>query len=506
MNEAAQLNQTVKQLRSENDQLRTENNLLRQKLDALARRLFGKKSEQLNPAQLELLLAGIIDSVGDPEVAEQDEEPDRPRRRERRRNTQRVRAPEDLEVVREVIEPELVTAEPAAWKRIGQEVSRRLDYQPGKFFWQETVRPKYVRVDDRSLPPLVAPAIPQVIEGGLPAPGLLAQILVSRFCDHLPYYRQSDIFAQRLEVHIPRQQMVQWVAGSVRLLSGITDVILGELRQSTYVQVDETPIKYQNPDHPGGCSQGYLWTGLLPGKGVYYQWHTSRAAGCVEQLLGKHYCGHLQCDGYSAYPVYARSREDVQLVGCWAHARRYIFEARQQEPRRVGILLQLIGQLYRWEAQLRKSRAGPRLREAERNARARPVLKRLRGIIDIYTDKVLPQSLLGKALTYARNQWEQLEQFVTAGQVEIDNNLVENAIRPTAVGKKNWLFMGSAEAGERNAVIYTLMANCRMHGIEPYGYLKDVLTRLPTTSNQEVDQLTPLNWQKNRHASRKAAA
>lgn len=272
------------------------------------------------------------------------------------------------------------------------------------------------------------------------------------------------------------------------------------------MQVDETPIKYQNPDHPGGCSQGYLWTGLLPGRGVYYQWHTSRAAGCVEQLLGKDFRGHLQCDGYSAYPVYARSRKGVQLVGCWAHARRYIFEARQQEPRRAAILLQLIGQLYAWEAQLRKSRAGPRLREAERKARAQPVLKRLRRIIDIYRNKVLPQSLLGKALTYALNQWEHLERFVDAGHVEIDNNLVENAIRPTAVGKKNWLFMGSAEAGERNAVIYTLVANCRMHGIEPYEYLKDVLTRLPTTSNQEVEQLTPLNWRRNRQRALKLAA
>lgn len=233
MNESAQLQQQNHQLRTEVDQLRTENQLLRQKLDALAQRMFGRKSEQLNPAQLELLLAGVIDSVGDPESEEQDEEPGIPRRRERRRNTQRVRTPENLAVVREVIEPELVTAEPDAWKQIGQEVSRRLDYQPGQFFWQETVRPKYVRVDDRGLPPMVAPAIPQVIEGGLPAPGLLAQILVSRFCDHLPYYRQSDIFAQRHQVLIPRQQMVQWVSGSVRLLSGITDVILGELRQSS---------------------------------------------------------------------------------------------------------------------------------------------------------------------------------------------------------------------------------------------------------------------------------
>ena len=506
MNQSAQLQQDNQRLRTENDQLRTENQLLRQKLDALAQRMFGHKSEQLNPAQLELLLAGVIESVEESESEEQDEEPAIARRRERRRNTQRVRTPEDLKVVREVIEPELVQAEPAAWKQIGQEVSRRLDYQPGKFFWHETIRPKYVRVDDRQLPPLVSPATPQVIEGGLPAPGLLAQILVGRFCDHLPYYRQSDIFAQRHSVHIPRQQMVQWVAGSVRLLEGITNVILGQLRQSPYVQVDETPIKYQDPARPGGCSQGYAWTGLVPGELVYYQWHTGRSARCLEELLGPDFAGNLQCDGYRVYPAYAQRHRQVELAGCWAHARRAIFEARQQDPKRAGILLQLIGQLYGWERELRKIRAGPRLRAANRGARARPVLKRLRRIMEIYENKVLPQSLLGKALAYARNQWPGLERFVDAGHVEIDNNLVENAIRPTAVGKKNWLFMGSAEAGERNAVVYTLVANCRMHGIEPYAYLKDVLTRLPSTTNQEVEQLTPLNWQKNRSTPLKAAA
>lgn len=506
MNQSAQLQQDNQRLRTENNQLRTENQLLRQKLDALAQRMFGRKSEQLDPAQLELLLAGVIESVGEPESEEQDEEPAIARRRERRRNTQRVRTPDNLEVVREVIEPELVQAEPAAWKQIGQEVSRRLDYQPGKFFWHETIRPKYVRVDDRQLPPLVSPATPQVIEGGLPAPGLLAQILVGRFCDHLPYYRQSDIFAKRHGVHIPRQQMVQWVAGSVHLLEGITNVILGQLRQSPFVQVDETPIKYQDPARPGACSQGYLWTALVPGKSVYYQWHASRAATCVEHLLSKGFRGHLQCDGYSAYPVFARSREQVELIGCWAHARRKFYEARQQAPQVAGWILKQIGWIYHWERQLRESRAGPALVSAIRGAQTRMVLKRLNRAIDRLQTRYLPQSPMGLALAYARNQWHALNAFVDLGHVPADNNQVENAIRPTAVGKKNWLFMGSEEAGVRNAVIFTQVANCSMHGIEPYTYLKDVLTRLPRTSNQEVEQLTPLNWQKNRSAHLKAAA
>lgn len=506
MSKAAQMQQENQQLRSRVHQLQVENQLLKQKLDALARRMFGKKSEQLNPAQLELLLAGVIGSGGQSENENQDEEPAIVRRRSRRRNTQRVRTPEDLEVVREVIEPELVTAEPDAWKRIGEEVSRRLDYQPGQFFWHETIRPKYVRRDNRDLPPLVAPATPQVIDGGLPAPGLLAQILAGRFCDHLPYYRQEEIFGQRHHVHIPRQQMVQWVAGSVRLLSAITDVILGELRQGPYVQVDETPVKYQNSTHPGGCSQGYLWVVLTPRQHVYFQWHASRAAACVTHLLGKDFRGHLQCDGYSAYPVYARSRVDVELVGCWAHARRKFYEAKEQAPQVAGWILGQIGWLYRWERELRESRAGPAMVAALRAAHSRMVLNRLERAIDKLQPRYLPQSPLGMALAYARKLWRELTAYVELGHVQIDNNLVENAIRPTAIGKKNWLFMGSEEAGQRNAVIYTLVANCRMHGVEPYEYLKDVLTRLPTTSNQKVEQLTPLNWQKNRQAAIQAAA
>ena len=210
------------------EQTRRENTLLRQKLDALARRFFGKKSEQLNAAQLELLLSGLAE--GSVELTEEKEPPARPAPRRSRTHTRRIRTPDNLEVVREVIEPELVQAEPEQWKRIGQEVSRQLDYQPGKFFWQETVRPKYVRRDQRALPPVIAPAPERVAEHSLAAPGLLAQLLVSKYCDHLPFYRQEQIFWQRHGVFIARQQMVQWTAQSVRLLSGITDCLKQELQ------------------------------------------------------------------------------------------------------------------------------------------------------------------------------------------------------------------------------------------------------------------------------------
>ena len=501
-NEIDALRQQMTSLQQALEQARRENTILRQKLDALARRFFGKKSEQLDAAQLELLLSGLAEAGI--ELKEEEDEPPAPRRP--RTHTQRIRTPENLEVVREVIEPELVAAEPEQYKRIGQEVSRRLDYQPGKFFWQETVRPKYVRRDQRALPPVVAAAPAQVAEHSLAAPGLLAQLLVGKYCDHLPFYRQEQIFWQRHGVFIARQQMVQWTGQSVRLLSGITDCLKEQLQGSPYVQVDETPVRYQDPNLPGRCGQGYLWTGLVPGQCVVYEWHASRAAKCLESLLGEDFAGKLQCDGYSAYPAFARQKSGLTLFGCWAHMRRGFFEGKEQAPQVAGWILKQIGLLYRWEEQMHQSRAGPAARQALRASHHRMVVERLHRALNQFQTRYLPQSPMGQAIGYALNQWPALERFLEHGEVEIDNNLVENAIRPTAIGKKNWLFFGSEEAGARSAVMYTLIQNCRLHGVEPYAYLKDVLERLPRTTNKQVTQLTPLNWKKARQAELKQAA
>jgi hypothetical protein len=172
----------------------------------------------------------------------------------------------------------------------------------------------------------------------------------------------------------------------------------------------------------------------------------------------------------------------------------------------AGWILNQIGLLYRWEEELRRNRAGPVLRHVKRCSHHRMVIERLDRVLKKLQPRYLPQSLMGQAIRYALNQWPLLVRFLDHGEVEIDNNLVENAIRPTAVGKKNWLFFGSEEAGQRSAVIYTLIENCRLHGVEPYAYLKDVLQRLPSTTNQEVDQLTPLKWKQAGEAALNQAA
>lgn len=499
------LTQQIASLQQALEASRIENTLLRQKLDALARRLFGKKSEQLDAAQLQLLLSGLaqIDLQAAPQPSTL---PALYAPRRVRTNVQRLRVPEDLEVVREVIEPEIVKSQPGQWKCISQEVSRLLDYQPGKFFWRETVRPKYVRVADRALPPVVAAAPARVAEHSLAAAGLLAHLLVSKYADHLPFYRLQMIFWQRHGVFIARQQMVLWTGQCVLLLEAIVVCIKKELQQSPYVQVDETPVRYLDPELSGRCGQGYLWTALVPDQCVVYEWHASRAAACLDSLLGDQFKGKLQCDGYSAYPAFAKDKDGVKLFGCLAHARRGFFESKEQAPQVAGWILNQIGILYRWEEQLRQGRAGPDARATLRASHSRMVMARLRRALERLKPRYLPQSPMGQAIGYALNQWPMLERFLEHGEVEIDNNLVENAIRPTAIGKKNWLFFGSEEAGRRNAAIYTLIQNCRMHGVEPCGYLKDVLERLPTTTNQQVAELTPLKWRQAREKSLKQAA
>jgi hypothetical protein len=270
--------------------------------------------------------------------------------------------------------------------------------------------------------------------------------------------------------------------------------------------VDETPVRYQDPNLEGRCGQGYLWTGLVPGQCVVYEWHASRAAQCLDSLLGTAFVGKVQCDGYSAYPAFAREKQGVDLFGCWAHARRGFFEAQEQAPRVAGWFLNQIRLLYRWEERWRQSRAGPVLRQVGRDSHHRMVIERLHRALEKLQPRYLPKSLLGEAIGYALKQWPLLVGFLEHGEVEIDNNLVENAIRPTALGKKNWLFFGSEEAGQRSAVMYTLIENCRMHGVEPYAYLKDVLQRLPTTTNRHVAQLTPLRWKQTREAALQRAA
>ena len=211
------------------------------------------------------------------------------------------------------------------------------------------------------------------------------------------------------------------------------------------------------------------------------------------------FTGTVQCDGYTAYRTFANNhRQPIVLAGCWAHVRRKFYEARESSPRLAGWLLGQIQRLYRIEARLREHRAGPNLRAAVRASESRPIVKRIeRALVKLKVGgRQLPQSPLGTAMAYTLGQWPTLEVYLADGRVEIDNNLVENAIRPTAIGKKNWLFVGDAGAGERSAIVYTVIECCRRRGLNPFAYLREVLTRLPKMTNRQIQEVTPAAWQK----------
>jgi hypothetical protein len=268
-----------------------------------------------------------------------------------------------------------------------------------------------------------------------------------------------------------------------------------------YLQVDETPIRYLEPGH-GQTKQGYLWAYSRPGGDVFFDWQTSRAATCLDQVIAADFTGTLQCDGYQAYPAFAERRaRQVTLAGCWAHVRRKFHEALAEAPRTAGWIIRQIAHLYRVEKDLREKHAGPRRRAAVRSHQSRPIVARLHRTLCVLklSRRHLPQSLLGQALDYTFGQWSTLALYLDDGRIEIDNNLVENAIRPTAIGKKNWLFIGDAEAGQRGAILYSLIETCRRRGLDPHAYLRDVLTRLPSMTNWQVQDLTPEAWARAQH-------
>jgi transposase len=493
----AELSEQLRQSREENDALRLENRLLRQKLDALARRIFGKSSEKLNAAQLELLLDGMEEIAAvNATAAPQPQSPQTPARKERERGP---RLPEHLPIKEIIIEPQEVQAAPEQWRCIGEEVTEQLDYIPGSFRRLRLIRRKYVHREQRHLAPIIAPLC-TLQERCLAAPSLLAHAFVSRYRDHLPWYRLQGIYAA-LGVEIARQNLCNWSG----MAAGACALVVKEIGRGVfadgYVQIDETPIEYLVPGN-GQTKTGYLWAVNNPQRSqVLFVWHTSRATACLESIVPREFAGVIQCDGYSAYDSFAAIAErsgKIALAGCWAHVRRGFFEAREHTPDAAWVLTQ-IQALYHIEEQLRQARAGPGERRTTRQNQSRPLIESIEQQLQWLeaSHKHLPSSLMGQATRYALGQWESLLLFLEDGRIEIDNNLCENEIRPSAIGKKNWLFIGDAKAGDRAAVFYTLIGNCRRLQVDPQAYLQDLFTRLPTMTNHQIPEITPAAWAKN---------
>jgi transposase len=463
---------------------------LNQKLQAALGKLFGKSSEKINPDQLALMFGEDSAAPGTPE-AEAEVEEVKPPRKKRKLKPRSERLPDDLPVEEVVIESEEVKANPDAFKRIGEEVLEELDVVPARFFIRRIIRPKYVRIADRSCPPVLAPAPKRILDNSYASAGLLVNVVLAKYCDHLPLYRQSQIFKTRFGVDLSRQTMSDWMYRLSQMLAMIYEAIRDEISAENYLQIDETPVHYQNPGN-GTCSQGYLWVYHAPKKAVFFEWHTGRANTCLDKTL-KDFEGVVQSDGYGAYEAYEKRHPGaaIELAACWAHARRKFHDAQNESPF-AARMLQEIQELYKIEKVLRKE--PEKDRRSTRQEKSLPILHRIGLQLQADQKKHLPKSGTGKAIRYTLNLWDKLLVYTEHAEMEIDNNLVENAIRPTAIGKKNWLFFGSADAGQTSAIHYTLLETCRKLGINPDEYLRDVLPQLPQMTNQTARNYTPAQW------------
>jgi transposase len=381
-------------------------------------------------------------------------------------------------------------------KRIGEDVAEKLDYVPGVFTVERHVRGKWVCAQCQTLVQAAVPA--HIIDKGIPTTGLLAQVLVAKYADHLPLYRQEGIFG-RAGLAIARSTLAAWVGQCGVHLQPLVDALRAELLTRGVLHADETPVAMLKPGH-GKTHRAYLWsyctTAYDPLRAVVFDFADSRAGQHARDFLGlpgeQGWRGKLVCDDFSGYK--ACFELGVTEAGCLAHARRKFHELWAEHKSPIGEqALKFFGELYGIERELGELQ--PEQRRRSRQERARPVADALHQWLTQQRHKVPDGSATAKAIDYSLKRWRALTRFIDDGELPPDNNWVENQIRPIAIGRSNWLFAGSLRAGQRAAAIMSLVHSARLNGHEPHAYLKDVLERLPTQPASRIGELLPHRWQ-----------
>lgn len=484
----------------------------------LKRELFGAKADKLNAeqeAQLQQLVVDAREQSRRPspvsqEVLEEAVAKERSEQRQRAKERPRRQAPPvELEKQQIILEPEDRFCPASGQERpvISEEISTEYDYVPAKLIIREIVRPKYGSCQNLCCAGVaIAPLPPRLLPQSKLGLGLAVHILLSRFDDHVAYYTLERNFRERFGVVIARQQMVQWVEKVAHLLLAVYRLIWEELRAGDYLQIDESPVNVLDPEVKGKAAKGYLWFYSRPGGYVFLEFHQSRGRDGPRERL-RDFRGTMQTDGYELYDALRKEQPSrLRRIGCASHARRKFYKALLESCSEALWFISQIRQLYRIEREF--NNCTPEERRKGRLQKAPAIwLAMKRRAEGIRADpRVLPQSTLGKAVRYLLNEYTALVGYLRDGKFEIDSNLVENDVRPSAVGKRRWLFIGHPEAGWRSAVIYTMIQSCRRYGLNPQDYLTDVLQRLPSLSTSQVRNLLPSNWNNPRYASDSAAS
>ncbi|MEI8166771.1 MAG: IS66 family transposase, partial [Chloroflexales bacterium] len=477
----------------------------RQYIQWLVRKLFGKKSEKFDPAKYEFFgqpFAETAEEAKAEEAPEAEAETEAPEAQAPKKGHGRRPIPQDLprtRVEHDVEEGEKVCPDCGAAKvRIGEDVSEVMDYVPASFHVIEHVRPKYACKACQGHV-VQAPAPERPFDKGLPGAGLVAHVAVCKYCDHLPLYRLESVFA-RHGVDLSRKTLCGWMLALAVLLDPLARAMRQAVLQSAVINTDDTPVPVQQK---GKTHRGYLWVYLGDADHPYtlydFTWTRGRE-GPLAFLEG--YEGYLQADAFSGYDELYVKKPIVE-IGCWAHARRYFFEARESDPVRAHTAMARIGELYKIEARARELSADER--RALRRQETVPRLEALRQWLGENDPQVLPKSPIAKAIGYATNHWEALTRFPSDGNLAIDNNAAERALRPVCVGRKNWLFAGSLRGGKAAATIYSVTQSARRNGLDPFVYLRDVIELLPSSDHRKIAAFFPDNWKAMRTATGLAA-
>jgi transposase len=465
----------------------------------LTRQLFGQKADKLSAEQEEQLkeVAGDLqeESQRPPPISQQcleEELEGKDKLPKERRARKRHPFPLTLERVTVMLEPDLPPCPPGGvYRKIGEEVTEELEFIPAKLILKRTVRPKYAASWSES-GILIAPLPPRLFPQSKLGLGLAVFITLSRFDDHLSYYKLEQNFRERYGVVISRQLMVQWIEQIALWLQPIYNAIWELMKAGDYLQIDETKVRVLDPEVKGKAGTGWLWFYSVPGADAIVEFSPSRGQAVPKKRL-EGFSGTIQADAYEVYPCIQRDLPGIKRNGCLAHSRRKFYKAALEGDRQAIWFIAQIRRLYRVEKECREMAPEQRQKYREEKG-AREIWKEMKAKACELQPKLLPKSSLGKAISYFLDEYEPLLGYLREGKFEIDNNLCENSIRPVAVGRKRWLFLGHPEAGWRSAVIYSIIISCRRRGINPQEYLTDVLRRLPSMKASEVIDLVPSRW------------
>ena len=478
----------IEQLSAEVKHQAQKNAALSLEVARLKRWRFGQSSESLDSHQGELFDAKTQALLQQEEQAE-DRAALEERRNPNKRRPKRQPLPGNFERIEHRYEIDSgLCPQGHALQRIGEEISEQLDCEPARFFVHRHIRGKYACACCQTV--LAAPMPAQVVDKGIPAPGLMAQVIVAKHDDHLPAYRQEEIYA-RSGVRVPRSSITSWIGIGGVWLQPLAAAIRAAVLKQLVLHADETPVAELKPG-AGRTHRAYVWvyrSAQLPL--VVYDYRGSRGGEHAREFL-RGWSGTLVVDDFSGYKALFAGGA-IREAGCWAHARRKFFEAHKLTQSALAAeALERIGALYRLEQEIGELDEGERLRR--RRQHSQPLLDALHAWLLEQRPRLAKADATARAIDYTLGRWAALSVFADDARVAIDNNAAERAMRPIALGRKNWLFVGSRQAGERAAALMTLIESAKLCGLDPWAYLKDVFTRLPTWPNSRLGDLLPHHW------------